>query len=653
MNSGLPAGIAPPPDPSTITTTQPQQGGNWFTRALPTIGSIAAPVIGALLAPETGGLSLLASAALSGVGAGAGKAAENIAEQKGAFQGVPQEAAGSAITGGVLGGAGKILSPIGKFIGGGADIAAAKTLGGQFGSRLDQNTVQNLYANHGITDTNTFKKLADVYTGPATDKEGKAILNNAVENAVKDPNLMKVDVSSLSAMQPKTGKANAGSFLDDILTRNNMSVGNSRDAVIKDVSNSLNKFPQDVQGQISRSDLLQFQRDMSSKANVNFQKWIDSGRTDTEALNRAQGYNELSRAAESGTFTDTLSAKGPSARIEDIAATHSADATQPFLKISPEATEQLAQNVEQYATPINAQSAKTMADAIRATNGDVMKIRALQSDFVEGSKALSKAEDAAMMNYGTSIKDITKSALPLVGAVAGGGGVKATIGAGIGRLAQTPQAEQLGTKGLSAIANVLKGKSPEQIAQMGRVGQTLSRLNKTALAGGALGTLPYMSVPPAGGAQQGGITQQGGAMQGMDQNNLQTLYNNLIQQEQASPYGFGASGLGSLLSSIAPLVQRQALAGQALQGLGPSYQAAGGGQGLLGGLGSSLLAQIPGTPQAAYQRQQAASSALLGQLLGVSPGQASQLTPTFTMAPSTAGISQQSLGGLLSTLPTQ
>src|SRR4051812_38915804 len=53
------------------TGAQPHSG-NWFTHLLPTIGGLA----GVLLAPETGGLSLLAAAGLSGLGAAGGKLAE-------------------------------------------------------------------------------------------------------------------------------------------------------------------------------------------------------------------------------------------------------------------------------------------------------------------------------------------------------------------------------------------------------------------------------------------------------------------------------------------------------------------------------------------------------------------------------------------------
>jgi hypothetical protein len=57
------------PDPSS---QQSSGGGDWLSHLLPTIGSVAAPVLGALLAPETGGASLLAGAALSGLGSAGG-----------------------------------------------------------------------------------------------------------------------------------------------------------------------------------------------------------------------------------------------------------------------------------------------------------------------------------------------------------------------------------------------------------------------------------------------------------------------------------------------------------------------------------------------------------------------------------------------------
>jgi hypothetical protein len=89
----------------------PTDSGNWFSHLLPTLGSIAAPIIGGLLAPETGGLSLLAGAALSGAGSAAGKAGENLYENKNVLDGVAQSG-GEGAAGGALGGIG------GKLIGG-------------------------------------------------------------------------------------------------------------------------------------------------------------------------------------------------------------------------------------------------------------------------------------------------------------------------------------------------------------------------------------------------------------------------------------------------------------------------------------------------------------------------------------------------------
>lgn len=70
------------PKAKTIQPKKSKGLGGFIERNLSTIGSVALPVAGAALAPETGGLSLLASAALSGAGSSIGKAGQNLIEHK-------------------------------------------------------------------------------------------------------------------------------------------------------------------------------------------------------------------------------------------------------------------------------------------------------------------------------------------------------------------------------------------------------------------------------------------------------------------------------------------------------------------------------------------------------------------------------------------
>jgi hypothetical protein len=136
---------APAPTPTTPATADPSagDGGNFFTKLLPTLGSIAAPVIGGLLAPETGGLSLLAGLALAGGGSGAGKAVENGLEGKANIgDGVLQEA-GMGAGGQLVGaGVGKLIGGVAKGIGG----VAEKGIAGKAGEATAVNNVENQQA---------------------------------------------------------------------------------------------------------------------------------------------------------------------------------------------------------------------------------------------------------------------------------------------------------------------------------------------------------------------------------------------------------------------------------------------------------------------------------------------------------------------------
>lgn len=117
---------APPSDTNADGTATSGDGGNWLTKALPTIGSIAAPIIGALLAPETGGASLLAGLALAGGGSAAGKLGENALEGKADLASGVADSAVSGSVGQLAGGiAGKALGAGAKAIGGIAEKGIA------------------------------------------------------------------------------------------------------------------------------------------------------------------------------------------------------------------------------------------------------------------------------------------------------------------------------------------------------------------------------------------------------------------------------------------------------------------------------------------------------------------------------------------------
>jgi hypothetical protein len=622
---------------------QPQQQGNWFTRALPTIGSVAAPVIGALLAPETGGLSLLAGAALSGAGAGAGKAAENVAERKNVLEGVPQEATTSAALGGVLGGVGKGLGLAkGALIGEGKPLAGAiqKTatrtgsdlLQNQFGNTATKSDAQTIF-NYGINNAEKFANEIHPKVGGA-DGAITQLYRNALGKA--SDNGLSINLTSLE----RTGPNNVGDTVKEATNSAGIANGSKQQANVQDiVSGALQKVNSVeeqlpllkgktviTQQQLANHDLtnaLDLSKELQNRAST----LLKSSSGDIQAQGLA--LRNIARTVEDNLNNTDLGTAGSQA-------------------IPQELRDQAIKNLE----PLKTSAPRYYNAAVSAISDPEATISSLRS-FNAPATRLSIAFQDKLANInqtpGITPKDLLA---PAVG-MSAGGIPGALVGYGVGKAAESQPAQVIATKlaqKAAGVPSLLEGQTAKEAAQSGKVKSTLGRINKLVTAGGALGTLPNMSIPPAGGAQ----AQQGDMMQqGLGQNNLQTLYNNLVAQEAASPAAFGNAGLGNVLSQIAPMVQQQALAGAAVRGLQPAFQAAGGGQGLFGGIESSILGQIPGTPQAEYQRQQAATSALLAKLYGIAPGQASQLTPTFTMSPGTAGMAQQGISNLLSTMPTQ
>lgn len=190
---------------------QQQQPGNWFTKLLPTLGSTAAWGLGALLAPETGGLSLLGSAALSGLGGAAGKAAENGLEGQGIGNGVLS----SGVEGGVGGLAGGVLGKIGGGIAGkvgdmfankAANATATQTaadaannLAQEFPEKALTPTVKTNLGFGGILDTASKAGIPhtakDFMTGSQAATGSSGFLNGVLDDIVRNGG--NVDLSNL------------------------------------------------------------------------------------------------------------------------------------------------------------------------------------------------------------------------------------------------------------------------------------------------------------------------------------------------------------------------------------------------------------------------------------------------------------------------
>lgn len=103
-------------------------GGNWFTHLLPTAGSVLGSIAGTLLDPVTAGLGTIGGGA---AGSALGKGIENLVEGKGINLGDEASAAGEGALGGVVGGIGgaalgKVASMAGKTAADGIANVASK-----------------------------------------------------------------------------------------------------------------------------------------------------------------------------------------------------------------------------------------------------------------------------------------------------------------------------------------------------------------------------------------------------------------------------------------------------------------------------------------------------------------------------------------------
>jgi len=601
---------------------QAQPEENWFQKLLPTIGSIAAPVIGGLLAPETGGLSLLASSALSGLGAGAGKALENVTSGQDAFKDVGQEAlmsgGGSLVLGGIGKGLGSFLSSKGVPA---AETGAAKMFAGQAPAGAIGSDTARQMVKYGLTSPNEAAGLGKILSGSSQAAEGQSILTKGLENAVTDFNSAQPDkltkfadffTSYGNTKADKVGRLinDGNSFVGNRLQANNLSELSKADGIRQQVASIFKNYGADasIGGKIEPLQALQAQREFAGLASQYGQAAARSG--DYTASNISRFYSDLSNELKNrlGINVNNLANAIPISVAEKKALAEQISKT--GIKGADQFAQQLLSNPE-----IN-----TWAH-----------VRQLEAPFIETSQAAQKAFQAAEKKFGTTGTD-------LLGAVTGfgvGGPVGAAAGYGLSKVAESPA----GAKAATGILAKIAGVSPNVASTLGRIG---------AVGGGAAGTIP-------GWAGQGNLSPVGGAnkMQGQGQGGLgqdsgqpiTDVYNLLKGQLLAG--GPLLSNYGSLQSTLAGLAPKAQVSGELDRltgGLGAAYLGAGGPQGLLGGLGALATGFIPGTPANLYNRQQQGVASLLQSLYGIQPGVGVGLTPQFTQSPTTAGIAAGNLG---------
>lgn len=604
------------------TPTQPTKHPGFFERILPTAGSILGGIGGTIFGGPVGGIAGAAG------GGGIGQELENLltggnqSTKAAAIEGGAGQAVGGIIGKGLSTLAGKVIAPL-------AEKGATQLVGAQAKGQLTGDIAHYL-TGHGFTDLNKAGQMADVLTGSAAgqnaDIEGKAILNKFVEDTLRNNGPQKVDITDLTmpklaGKNPRLGEITAegnNNLLQNSITKNSLSDTPQAQAIRTRINSITNGLPQDINGMTDNMSALDFQRQTARLANEHFQDYIDSGRQNANALNMSKTYQDISSALK-----DKLG-------LSKIA-------------VSDEDKQALAKDVLKFGSNINPDAAQKIANVIggakELTLGDV---RGLEQNWVTVKRALQTIADQANKNFGTGTADIARSTLPLAGAVTGMGGKKSLLGTIGGLATASPSADSKIAGVLSGLSDKSQGKVVQKILPLATRAGTVAAFNLPNMAQG--GPQQTTNLPQSSNINTGNVMQ----------NPLTQLYSDLLTQEQASPYNF-AQSLAPVLSQLAPVIQKQQLAAPAVSDALSTYYGAGGPQGEGGGLLSQLTGLIPGTPAYTYAHQRAASSALLGQILGIKPEEAQGLMPSLMQTPEAAAPQISGLtgiSGILGGLPT-
>ena len=275
---------------------------------------------------------------------------------------------------------------------------------------------------------------------------------------------------------------------------------------------------------------------------------------------------------------------------------------------------------------------------------------------VQASKALQKGAITGATKVGTTSSDIAAGLAPI--------SFSHPLMTLAGLAMKSPTGDRVGTSVLSNLGSTLNKGTKDQattgiLKSLGITNKNAGLVNKiTPLATRALALGTANSPNIAGASQPIGQITQGAGMQGTQgaggagapgQDALNQLYNQLLTQEQlGSGLTDNSGSLISALNQLAPQVNKQQIAANAIQQLIPAYQNAGGAQGLGGGLLSQLTGLIPGTAANVFGNQQQATAGALGGALGISPAQAGGLTPQLMSNQQTANPQITALQNLLS-----
>lgn len=205
---------------------------------------------------------------------------------------------------------------------------------------------------------------------------------------------------------------------------------------------------------------------------------------------------------------------------------------------------------------------------------------------------------------------------------------------------------------LAAVANRLHGAglTPKIAEGVGNIMTRTAPLIPPAVVAGS--ALPNIAANTASAIPlQQGTGEQGmmPAQQPAATNPQNELFEILLRQAQLAPTVLGPQ-LAPVLGALAPAVQKNEMAANAVAGLAPTMDNAGGPQGLGGGLLARLTAMIPGTAANTYQGQQQAAATQLAAVLGITPQAAMAMLPQLMQTPGVAAPQQAGVQSLVGSL---
>lgn len=625
---------------------QPQQAQgqqpSWWEKLLPTAGGAIGGILGGLV--PIPGLDVATGIGGAAAGGAIGQKIENmLTGQKQSTLAAGAENALGQGAGMGLGFLGKgVANAVGGAFGKGADALVA----GQAKGFISPELANDLRINHGITNlAGEGQKIANVVTGSSDSGEGQALINKAVENGIFKNGPQRVDLSDLTT-RPLTGKTaqvasgqaqSSGNMAEQFMTQHALTE-TQKQAVRSNIAAISDAQGKTIAGATDGPGALSFNRRVGALADQQRQTYLNSGLQDQTAKNLMNAYQDIQSEVNDRLFSPAGQGIAIPQTEKDI----------------------LTKDIQTYVGQINPKAATAISNDVQNAK-TYSDLRSVQAKWVTVNRAVQTNVQKAAQNYGVTSGDLIRAGLPVVGAMAGGG-KGAIVGAGLGAASKLGSTEALGAKGFSKLAGTLSKGTNDQPASvlksLGITNKNAGLVNKIIPLGSralALGTANLPNV--AGASQPTGQITQGAGMQGTQgaggagapgQDALNQLYNQLLQQEQSS---FGGTQTGSLISALnqlAPQVNKQQIAANAIQQLIPAYQNAGGAQGLLGGLEQYATGLIPGTAANVYGNQQQATAGALGGALGINAQQAGGLLPSLMSNQQTANPQITALQNLLS-----